>query len=134
MDPSTPQSHLLLDHSNMRHPVWPKTKSPKSWRTNFWTGCEDNNILFKFGFWFLVTDYYVMKRALLNLRNNYSLTKFDKGIGPSCSVDSMAILIVEFLWQILQEGVGQFLIEASITERQKTGILLNYVAEKKKII
>ena len=72
-----------------------------------------------------------MKRALLNLRNNYSLTKFDKGIGPSCGVDSMAILIVEFLWQILQEGVGQFLIEASITERQKTGILLNNVAEKK---
>ena len=43
----------------------------------------------------------------------------------------MAILIVEFLWQILQEGIGQFLIEASITERQKTGILLNNVAEKK---
>ena len=42
----------------------------------------------------------------------------------------MAILIVEFLWQILQEGIGQFLIEASITERQKTGILLNNVAEK----
>ena len=43
----------------------------------------------------------------------------------------MAILIVEFLWQILQERVGQFLIEASITERQETGILLNNVAEKK---
>ena len=68
--------------------------------------------------------------CILNSRNNHSLTKFDKRIRPSCSVDSMAILIVEFLWQILQEGIGQFLIEASITERQKTGILLNNIAEK----
>ena len=72
-----------------------------------------------------LTDLYTQY-----IKNNHSLTKFDKRIRPSCSVDSMAILIVEFLWQILQEGIGQFLIEASITERQKTGILLNNVAEK----
>jgi len=41
----------------------------------------------------------------------------------------VAELSVELLGKILEEGVGQLLVEVAIAESQETGVLFNDVAE-----
>jgi hypothetical protein len=40
-------------------------------------------------------------------------------------------LRVELLREVLEEGVGQLLVEVSITQGQEAGVLFDYVTEKK---
>lgn len=62
-----------------------------------------------------------------------NLTKLNKRVRSGHCVDFVAELIVKLLWQVLQKGVGQLLVEIFITQGQKTGILLNDVAKTRKI-
>ena len=57
------------------------------------------------------------------------LTEFYERVRPRGSVDLVAELSVELLGQILEEGVGQLLVEVTIAESQETGVLFNDVAE-----
>ena len=57
------------------------------------------------------------------------LTEFYERVRPRGSVDLVAELSVELLGQILEEGVGQLLVEVAIAESQETGVLFNDVAE-----
>jgi hypothetical protein len=40
-------------------------------------------------------------------------------------------LRVELLREVLEKGVGQLLVEVSITQGQEAGVLFDYVTEKK---
>ena len=57
-------------------------------------------------------------------------TEFDEWIRPRGCVDLVAELGVELLREVLEEGVGQLLVEVSITQGQEARVLLDYVTEK----
>jgi hypothetical protein len=57
-----------------------------------------------------------------------TLTEFYERVRPCGCVDLVAELSVEFLGQILEEGVGQLLVEVAIAESQKACVLFNDVA------
>lgn len=45
----------------------------------------------------------------------------------------MPVLVVELLGEVLEEGVGQLLVEVAVAQRQEAGVLLDNVAAKRRV-
>ncbi len=56
------------------------------------------------------------------------LTELYERVWPGGRVDLVSVLAVELLREVLQEGVGQLLVEGAITEGQEADVLLQDVA------
>jgi hypothetical protein len=70
---------------------------------------------------------------MLGESNEKVPTELDEGVGTRCRVDPVGELGVELLRQVLQERVGQLLVEVSVAQREKACILLDDVTGSKKI-
>lgn len=57
----------------------------------------------------------MFKTVYLDIFQIWKLTEFNEGVWPCGGVNSVTILVVKLLWQVLQKGISQLFVEVSIT-------------------